>query len=470
MGEPRSGPYPQLMRAGLVTERAQRAPTGNLRAILSRPGFRRLLAVRLSSQLGDGWFQAGLAGSVFFNPERAASPLAIATAFAVLLVPYSALGPFVGVFLDRWSRRTALFATNVLRAALVLPTALFVWFGDEGLPFVVLALAIIALNRFFLAGLSASQPHVVEPARLVTANSFATTVGTVIFTVGLASAAVVFRLIGTGFHQYAVVAATAAVAYGLSAVATLVSFRRAALGPDDDERSRPSISAAFIGTARGMADGLRHLAARPRASTVMTVQALHRCAYGMLALGTLLLYRNYFNHGADFTQSLAGLGKVLAAGGVGAVVASILTPQATRRFGGWRWVAGLMASLAVLVPALGLPYTEPPLVLAVAIVSIATQGTKIVVDTALQLECADDFRGRVFSLNDTAFNLCFVLGLFVGALVLPDDGRSPAMLLWIGLGYALVAAWYALVASRHARHLTGPGPSKISSASSADLG
>ena len=439
------------MRAGLVTERARRAPTGNLRAILSRPGFRRLLAVRLSSQLGDGWFQAGLAGSVFFNPERAASPLAIATAFAVLLVPYSALGPFVGVFLDRWSRRTALFATNVLRAGLVLPTALFVWFGDEGLPFVVLALAIIALNRFFLAGLSASQPHVVEPNRLVTANSFATTLGTVMFSVGLVSAAAIFRTVGTGFHQYAVVAATAAAAYGLSAVATLVGFRRAALGPDDEARSSHSLSAAFIGTARGMVEGLRHLAARPRASTVMTVQAVHRCAYGMLALGTLLLYRNYFNHGADFSRSLAGLGAVVAAGGAGALVASILTPPATRRIGGWRWVAGLMASLAVLVPALGLPYTEASLVFAVAVVSIATQGTKIGVDTALQLECDDDFRGRVFSVNDTAFNLCFVLGLFVGALVLPDDGRSPPMLLWIGLGYALLAAWYALVASRHAR-------------------
>ncbi len=80
-------------------------PHGNLRAILAQQGFRRLLAVRLSSQLGDGWFQAGLASSVFFNPEKAASPVAIAMAFAVLLVPYSTLGPFVGVFLDRWSRR-----------------------------------------------------------------------------------------------------------------------------------------------------------------------------------------------------------------------------------------------------------------------------------------------------------------------------------------------------------------------------
>ena len=60
-------------------------PAGNLRAILRRRGFRRLLLIRLSGQLGDGWFQAGLASSVLFNPEKAASPAAIAMAFAVLL-------------------------------------------------------------------------------------------------------------------------------------------------------------------------------------------------------------------------------------------------------------------------------------------------------------------------------------------------------------------------------------------------
>ena len=77
----------------------------NLIAILGRPGFRRLLATRILSQIADGWFQVGLAGSIFFNPERAPDALAITAGFAVILLPYSVLGPFVGVFLDRWSRR-----------------------------------------------------------------------------------------------------------------------------------------------------------------------------------------------------------------------------------------------------------------------------------------------------------------------------------------------------------------------------
>ncbi len=78
------------MQSVLAPDPANRtAPHHNVLAILSRRGFRRLVAVRLLSQLGDGWFQAGLAGSVFFNPEQAASPIAITAAFAVLLLPYS---------------------------------------------------------------------------------------------------------------------------------------------------------------------------------------------------------------------------------------------------------------------------------------------------------------------------------------------------------------------------------------------
>jgi predicted MFS family arabinose efflux permease len=407
--------------------------------------------VRAVSQLGDGWFQAGLAGSVFFNPDRAASPLAIATAFAVLLVPYSALGPFVGVLLDRWSRRTVLFAANGLRAALVLPAATFVWHGQEGPLFVVLALAIIALNRFFLAGLSASQPHVVDEPRLVTANAFATTLGTVVFSVGLASAALTFRLVGTGFHLYAGVAAGAALGYATSAALTIGGFGVRDLGPDDDRRSRDSMASAIATNARGMVEGLRHLAARPGASAVMLVQALHRGCYGVLTLSTLLLYRNYFSSGADFSRSLAGLGAVVVAGGIGAIIASLITPPVARRIGGWRWVTVMMATLAAVVPALGLPYRQTLLVVAVGVVGLVTQGTKIIVDTALQVECADDFRGRVFSVNDTAFNLCFVGGLFIGALVLPVDGHAAAILVTIAGVYAAVAVWYAVVGGRHAR-------------------
>ena len=435
------------MQAALAPEPTRATPHHNVRAVLARRGFRRLLAARLLSQAGDGWFQAGLASSVFFNPEKATSPLAIAVAFAVLLVPYSALGPFVGVLLDRWSRRSSLVGANLIRAGFVLPTAAFVWFGLEGPLFVATALGVIACNRFFLAGMSASQPHVVEEERLVTANSFATTAGTVTYTLGLASAGTIFGLTGTGLHPYAVVVATAALAYGAASAMLATSFGRRDLGPDHPATG--PVLGALMQTARGMVAGFVHLARRRAAAAVMIAQAVHRTFYGVLALTTLLLYRNYYAVD-DVGASLSALLPVAAAGAAGSLLAAVVTPGITRRFGGSRWITALMAMLAVLVPVLGLPYLAALTITASFVVSLATQGTKIVTDTALQQEIDDDFRGRVFSINDTSFNLAFVLGLVVGALVLPTDGHLPASMVAVGIGYAALATWYGLVSARRA--------------------
>jgi hypothetical protein len=74
-----------------------------VRDMLAVPDFRRLLRVRLTGQLGDGMFQGALFGAAFFNPEKATSAGEAAVAFATLLLPYSLVGPFAGVLLDRWS-------------------------------------------------------------------------------------------------------------------------------------------------------------------------------------------------------------------------------------------------------------------------------------------------------------------------------------------------------------------------------
>jgi predicted MFS family arabinose efflux permease len=98
--------------------------------------------------------------------------------------------------------------------------------------------------------------------------------------------------------------------------------------------------------------------------------------------------------------------------------------------------------VGIAVVVLGLPYRQLLLVAAVFLINIASQGTKIVVDTAIQQECADLYRGRVFSVNDTAFNLCFVIGLFAGAVLLPENGHSPPVLAGVGVGYLLLAVWF----------------------------
>jgi hypothetical protein len=403
----------------------------------------------MASHLADGWFQAGLAGSVLFNPEKATSPIGIALGFAVLLLPYSLIGPYVGVFLDRWSRRSILFVANMLRAILVVPAAGLIFAGDEGLPFLILAFMIIGINRFFLAGVSAAVPHVVDDGRLVTANALASMLGSLCFALGLGSAvAALTNLVSASFHGYGLIASLAVVGYAASALIARWSFTPEALGPDG--RPKVGLVAALASSGRGMVGGVRHLAKQRGAAYALIAQSAQRALFGVLALATLLLFRGPFADGGDVSGSIPKLAAVFAAGGAGALVASMLTPSVARRIGGWRWLTLLLAAEGVAIAVLGPPFVPVLLTVAVFLVSLAGQGVKIVVETDLQHECADDYRGRVFSLNDTAFNVSFVAGMSVAALVLPPDGMSAAALFTVAFGFIAVSVWYAALGGRWA--------------------
>ncbi len=63
----------------------------------------------------------------------------------------------------------------------------------------------------------------------------------------------------------------------------------------------------------------------------------------------------------------------------------------------------------------------------------------------MQTNVDDAFRGRVFSLYDVIFNVAFVAAAAVGAVVLPESGKSYVVLVAVALGYAATAVWYARV-------------------------
>ena len=91
----------------------------DLKTVLAERDFRKLFGTRLVAQTGDGIITAAVGTYVFFNASTFPTPIAGAAAFLVLYLPYSLLGPFAGVFLDRWSRRQILVWTAPVRAVIV---------------------------------------------------------------------------------------------------------------------------------------------------------------------------------------------------------------------------------------------------------------------------------------------------------------------------------------------------------------
>lgn len=406
--------------------------------------FRRLLATRLTGQFGDGVFQASLAGAVLFNPERQADPAQVAAGFAVLLLPYSLIGPFAGVLLDRWWRQRVLRVANAARAVGVLGVAAEVATGYGGLGFYASALVIISLNRFTLSALSAALPHVVPTGELVTANALSTTTGAIVGALGGAGAIGARALVGDSNAGYALVAAVAAVPY-LLASGVAGGFTRAALGPSADQRRDRETPAEVL---RGLAAGARHIQQLTPVRNGLAVISVHRLLYGITAVCTLLLYRRYYVADGPFRVGLAGLGQVVAALALGGALAAAVTPAAFRRLGPVRWPGALLTLGAVVQLGLVLPYALRLQLPAAVLLGFVAQAVKISVDTLVQQQVADEFRGRVFTLYDTLFNVALVIAAVLTAAVLPKDGHSPAAVLALAAAYAVTAAAYVMTAAR----------------------
>ncbi|MGW2819963.1 MFS transporter [Streptomyces sp. NPDC001443] len=406
----------------------------DLRVLLRFGNFRRLLGVRLLSQGADGVFQVGLATYVVFSPEKQTSASAVASAMAVLLLPYSLVGPFAGVLLDRWRRRQVLLYGNLLRTLLATVTAVLMVGHVPDWLFYVSALCVTAVNRFVLAGLSAALPRVVDTERLVMANSLSPTAGTLAATAGGGLAFTVRLVVSDSDAAVVLLGAT------LYLCAALASLRMAPdlLGPER-ALAHPRLTAALSGTAHGLAAGVRHLAEPPRreAAWALASMTLMRFCYGALTVMVLMLCRYAWSSGSD--EGLALLGLAVGISGAGFFAAAVVTPAAVGRLGPGRWIVACAAAAAVLELALFLPFTEIALFVGAFVLGLVTQGAKIATDTIVQSSVDDGFRGRVFSLYDVLFNVAFVGAAAVAAVMLPADGRSVALVVFVAAVHGVVA-------------------------------
>jgi MFS family permease len=436
---------------------------GDLRTVLAERNFRRLFATRLVSQTGDGIITAGVGTYVFFNASTFPSPVAGAAAFTVLYLPYSLVGPFAGVLIDRWSRRQILVWSALLRAAFVTLTAVLMTLGDRGVPLYVAVLLVLGVNRFFLSSLSAALPHVVPEDELVMANSVSPTVGGIMATIG---GVVALGLNVANGNTERGAAITVLVGGGCYVAASVVAatMRRDLLGPVREPGQAPPgrLLSELASVAAGLADGARYVLRRRGPAAALGVTGGFSFLFGPLFLMSILLYRNYFYRSSAGTAE-GHIGALVVVSGIGYACAALVTPAATRRLSKPAWITLLLAASAVVTAGLGETFTQVAYLAVGFCLYLARQGVAISATTILQEEVDDAYRGRVFAFYDMMFNAAYVAGAALSVAVMPEDGHSPFLVALVAAGYAVVAAAYWLAAGRHQSSSGGPG-GKIPSA------
>ena len=98
--------------------------------------------------------------------------------------------------------------------------------------------------------------------------------------------------------------------------------------------------------------------------------------------------------------------------------------------------------------ALGLPMKLTTSLAATFLIIYGGQLIKLCVDAAVQRDIGDETRGRVFALYDTLFNITQVGAVALAALVVPDNGQAPELIIVATVLYLIGLAGFVVV-SRH---------------------
>src|SRR5690606_1644947 len=156
-------------------------------------------------------FQVGLATLFFFSPQNMATATGVAQAFAVLLLPFTVVGPFAWPLLDRWRRRQVLLHGNAVRVVLTLVLAVLI--GTAGILSAghVSAHVTLGIMRWLVSCLSAGMPRGVPRDQLLMASTLTPTLGAATS----ASGAAIGFLIGLAVPAAAPDSTALAVAGGL---------------------------------------------------------------------------------------------------------------------------------------------------------------------------------------------------------------------------------------------------------------
>lgn len=420
----------------------------SLQHLWRHPLFRRLFAVRLVTQAADGCLQVGMASYILFSPTHQPDAWSIAMALAVTLMPFSIIGPLVGVVLDRWNRRTVIYVTDAIRVVAALALAILVASGLRttwsSVVFFGIVLVAMSLNRFLMAGLGASLAHTVDDDEYLLANSVISPVGPLGVVIGAAVAAIVRLGLGGVLlsHQAdAFIFVASAIGFALSALFA-TRFEPHALGPS--VRRTVAVREVLAGLGRAAVHLYRR---RPAFLGILTLGA-HRMVYGLVMTAVILIYRNHLNDAENLQGALVQIGVWAGATGAGYLLAAVVTPLGTQRLGIRPWIITLVVVSALVQAFPGTWFVHPALVAASFLLGLGIQSLKNCVDTLAQAHVDDSLKGRVFIIFDMVFNTSMVLGAVIGALILPTDGASVPIFLGAAAAFLVIGLSFAALSRR----------------------
>src|SRR5438067_4462178 len=178
----------------LASKKRVVAPSvGYLELLRSNRGFRFLWFGQVVSQMGD-WFDTIAVYTIALT--LTGSTRSVALIMVARFLPSVVMGPLSGVVADRFSRRTIMIASDIVRAVVVLGF-LFIRRPDQMWLVYVLTVLQLAFSAFFEPAKTAAIPSIVSERELLSANAISSVTWSAMLTLGAALGGFVAGWFGT---------------------------------------------------------------------------------------------------------------------------------------------------------------------------------------------------------------------------------------------------------------------------------
>ena len=381
---------------------------------LRSPSLRLVLTAGVVSQVGDWALSVGL---VYFVYLLTGSTLATGAALLTAVVPQALVGSVAGVYVDRWSRRRTMIATNLLLAAGLVPLLFVHAVGEIGVVYAVLGFE-SAVGAFFPPAEGALIPEIVPAELLLQANSM------------YGSGRQLARLSGAGIGGILVGV------YGLVGVAwlDLGSFVVAAavLLPVVEQYRVPrpprGTSRTLSALRRLRAEWLGGVAATRTARTAMILLVLSATVYfGEGVFGTLaapFVVAVLHGSGPDY-------GWFLSLEAVGGILGGALVASRARQWRAHRVLPIASVTFGMLDLLLfNYPYWDPQIgwaFLIVVAVGFPAAGFGAAYASLQQTAVGPEFRGRYLSFVQTVALLTMASGALLASFLGNTVGIVPLL-------------------------------------------
>lgn len=396
-------------------------PVGYLELLRRNKDFRQVWLGQVVSQMGD-WFNTIAIYSIVL--KLTGSGRAVGLVLVARFLPTVVVGPLSGVIADRFSRRTIMIVSDVLRAFVVLGF-LFIRRPEQVWLVYVLTVLQLVCSSFFEPARTAVIPSIVSERELVAANAISSVTWSSMLTLGAAIGGLITGAFGTD-------AAFVLDSLTYFASAALIAVVRL---PERTPRTKSKLTIAKALGIEQTIEGARYVIGRPRVLAMLLVKPAWGLGGGILALLAVFGEKVFPVGGSGAT----GIGILYAARGIGTAIGPIVM----RRFAGEtreRMQTGIGISFligGVFYIAFG---AATNFTLALVMLFIAHAGGSIVwVNSTVLLQriVKDDFRGRVFATEFMLLTLTMAASNYATGELLDRFGYSPRAVT-IGMGMLFI--------------------------------